>query len=489
MKTLAFDFGASSGRAILGIYENGALKTEEIHRFSNDPVEVNGTFYWDILRLFFEIKQSLTKCVNLGHADIDTIGIDTWGVDFGLLDEDGFLLENPVHYRDKRTENIEESLFRAYDKEKIYQRTGIQFLTINTLYQIFALKQQRPALLSRAKTLLFIPDLFAYFLTGEKVAEYTEASTSQFLDAEKRDYDFEMLEELGFDPAIFPKIVKPGAVIGMLSDDIVQEIGIAKAKVIAVATHDTASAIVAAPIKEGEHACYISSGTWSLIGAENKEPIINDKSFRAEITNEGGAEDTFCFLRNISGLWLIQETRRQWIREGCELSFKDIDKILETEISSNVFIDPNCQAFTPAGNMPGKICEFLKKTGQNHDLSKGQIVLCILESLALTYRYYIEALEDILGHSIDVIHIIGGGTKDKNLCAFTANATGKRVTAGPVEATALGNIMIQLIAAGELKNVAEARTIPTDVEEYLPQNTEQWNEKYRQYLKFKGFDL
>ncbi len=489
MKTLAFDFGASSGRAILGIYENGVLKTEEIHRFSNDPVEAGGTFYWDILRLFFEIKQSLTKCVNLGHPDIDTIGIDTWGVDFGLLDEDGYLLENPVHYRDKRTENIEKSLFQACAKETIYQRTGIQFLTINTLYQLFALKQQRPALLSRAKTLLFIPDLFAYFLTGEKVAEYTEASTSQFLKAEKRDYDFELLRQLGFDTEMFPKIVKPGTVIGHLKKELTDEIGIHPAKVVAVASHDTASAIVAAPIKKGEKSCYISSGTWSLLGAETTEPIINEKSFRSEITNEGGVEDTFCFLRNISGLWLIQETRRQWIREGCELSFKDIDKMLETETSADVFIDPNCPLFTPAGNMPGRISEFLKKTGQNPVKTKGQTILCILESLALTYRYYIEALEDILGHSIDVIHIIGGGTKDKNLCAFTANATGKRVTAGPVEATALGNIIMQLIAAGEIENVEEARKLPFDVEEYTPKDTERWDQKYQQFKKIKGFAL
>lgn len=486
MKVLAFDFGASSGRAILGIYENGEIRMEEIHRFSNDPVMVRGTFYWDILRLFHEIKQGISKCVAAGHKDIDSIGIDTWGVDFGLLDKDGKLLENPVCYRDKRTDGIKEKAFEVCGKENMYKAAGLQFNDFNTIFQLYSLKLQRPELLKRAETLLFIPDLLAYFLTGEKSAEYTIASTSQVLDAKKRDYDFEMLEKLGIKKEIMPKIVKPGTVKGKLSKDIADELGVSQIDVIASASHDTASAVAAAPIKKGDNSCFISCGTWSLLGAEINEPIINDVSFKEDFTNEGGVENTIRFLKNISGLWLLQETRRQWIREGENITFKDIDKMLETETSPDVFIDPTYGEFIFPGNMPERINAFLKKTNQPLPKTKGQTALCILESLALTYRYYIEALEKVLGSKIETIHIIGGGVKDANLCQFTANATGRKVTAGPVEATAIGNITVQLIAKGAVENIEAARKHLPDVKEYLPENTAKWAEKYEKYLKIRG---
>lgn len=485
MKVLAFDFGASSGRAIVATYENGTLKTEEVHRFSNDPVMVRGTFYWDILRLFHEIKQGISKCVAAGHGDVESIGIDTWGVDFGLLDENGVLLENPVNYRDARTVGVKEKAFEVCGKKNMYKAAGLQFNDFNTIFQLYSLKLQRPEILERAKTLLFIPDLLAYFLTGEKSVEYTIASTSQLLDAKKRDYDFEMLEKLGIKKEIMPKIVKPGTVKGKLSKDIAEELGVGRIDVIASASHDTASAVASAPIKKGESSCFISCGTWSLLGAELDEPIINDVSFAEDFTNEGGVENTIRFLKNISGLWLMQETRRQWIREGKDISFKDIDKMLETEQSADVFIDPTSEEFIAPGNMPKRINAFLERTGQNLPKSKGQTALCILESLALTYRYYIEALEKILGRKIDVIHIIGGGVKDVNLCKFTANATGKKVTAGPVEATAIGNINVQLIAKGAIKDIEEARSQIEDVKEYLPEDKDLWEKKYSEYMKLK----
>lgn len=485
MKVLAFDFGASSGRAILGIYENGKVSMEEIHRFSNDPVMVHGTFYWDILRLFHEIKQGISKCIAAGHKDIDSIGIDTWGVDFGLLDKDGKLLENPVNYRDKRTVGVKEKAFEICGKENMYKAAGLQFNDFNTIFQLYSLKLQRPEILNKAETLLFIPDLLAYFLTGEKSVEYTIASTSQLLDAKKRDYDFSMLEKLGIKKEIMPKIVKPGTIKGKLTKEIAEELGVERIDVIAAASHDTASAVASAPIRKGENSCFISCGTWSLLGAELSEPIINDESFREDFTNEGGVENTIRFLKNISGLWLLQETRRQWIREGENISFKDIDKMLETEKSADIFIDPTCETFTAPGNMPKRINEFLKKTNQILPSSKGQTALCILESLALTYRYYIEALEKVLGKKIDVIHIIGGGVKDINLCQFTANATGKKVTAGPVEATAIGNINIQLIAKGAIKDIESARAEISDMKEYYPKDTEKWSEKYNKYLTLK----
>ena len=485
MKVLAFDFGASSGRAIVATYENGKVTMEEVHRFSNDPVMVGGTFYWDILRLFHEIKQGISKCVAAGHKDIESIGIDTWGVDFGLLDKDGRLLENPVNYRDKRTVGVKEKAFEVCGKENMYKAAGLQFNDFNTIFQLYSLKLQRPELLERAETLLFIPDLLAYFLTGEKSVEYTIASTSELLDAKKRDYDFGMLEKLGIKKEIMPKIVKPGTVKGKLSADIAEELGIDRIDVIASASHDTASAVAAAPIKKGESSCFISCGTWSLLGAERDEPIINDVSFAEDFTNEGGVENTIRFLKNISGLWLMQETRRQWIREGEDISFKDIDKMLETEKSADVYIDPTRSEFVAPGNMPKRIDDFLIRTNQKIPASKGQTALCILESLALTYRYYIEALEKILGKKIDVIHIIGGGVKDVNLCKFTANATGKKVTAGPVEATAIGNISVQLIAKGAIKDIESARKQISDVKEYLPEDGDVWTEKYAKFLKIK----
>lgn len=485
MKVLAFDFGASSGRAIVAIYENGKVTMEEVHRFSNDPVMVGGTFYWDILRLFHEIKQGISKCVAAGHRDIESIGIDTWGVDFGLLDKDGRLLENPVNYRDKRTVGVKEKAFEVCGKENMYKAAGLQFNDFNTIFQLYSIKLQRPELLERAETLLFIPDLLAYFLTGEKSVEYTIASTSELLDAKKRDYDFGMLEKLGIKKEIMPKIVKPGTVKGKLSAEIAEELGIDRIDVIASASHDTASAVAAAPIKKGESSCFISCGTWSLLGAELDEPIINDVSFAEDFTNEGGVENTIRFLKNISGLWLMQETRRQWIREGEDISFKDIDKMLETEKSADVYIDPTRSEFVAPGNMPKRIDDFLIRTNQKTPESKGQTALCILESLALTYRYYIEALEKILGRKIDVIHIIGGGVKDVNLCKFTANATGKKVTAGPVEATAIGNISVQLIAKGAIKDIESARKQISDVKEYLPEDAGIWAEKYAKFLKIK----
>lgn len=483
MKVLAFDFGASSGRAILGIYENGKLSLEEIHRFSNDPVMVHGTFYWDILRLFFEIKQGITKCVASGNADISSIAIDTWGVDFGLLDENGKLLENPVNYRDIRTDGMVEKVLEKIPYEELYARTGIETMKINTLFQLYSLTLNRPELLKRAKTLLFTPDLLAYFLTGKISVEYTIASTSQMLNAEKRDWDRELLAKLGIDESILPEIVMPGTVRGTILPEISEELGIGPVKIISGTSHDTASAIVAAPIKKDEKSCYISCGTWSLLGAELDRPLLSRESCEEAFTNEGGYGGTIRFLKNISGLWLLQETRRQWIREGENISFKDIDKMLETELSADVYIDPVSDEFSAPGDMPERINAYLRRTGQRLPKTKGQTALCILESLALTYRAYIESLEKILGYSLETVHIIGGGVKDENLCRFTANATGKTVTAGPVEATAIGNIAVQLIAGGEIKDVEQARGLLDAVKTYKPENTAEWNRKYEDYLR------
>lgn len=488
IKSLAFDFGASSGRAILGKYENSYLKMEEIHRFSNDPVMINGTLYWDILRLFYEIKQGLTKCVTSGNKDIETIAIDTWGVDFALLDEKDNLISNPVHYRDARTEGVPDKFFELMTRKELYKKTGIEIMSINTLFQLYSLKMNHPEMLSRAKTLLFTPDLLSFFLTGNKSVEYTISSTSQMLNANTMKFDDEILDLIGLKQSQLPRIIMPGSVKGLLRKEICEELGIDQAKVIATASHDTQSAITSTPIDKTKRSCFISCGTWSLLGAELDKPVINEKTYAGNFTNEGGVFGTFSFMKNISGLWILQETRRQWNREGNDISFKDIDKMLLTEKSAEIFIDPDYSKFGQPGNMPKVISDFLSMTGQNQPRSKGQQAICILESLALTYRYYIEMLEKMLGYEIEIVHLIGGGVKDKNLCRYTANATGKKIVVGPVEATATGNILLQLYGAGAITSLEQARKIKTDemIETIYPEDKDIWDKKYDKYLKIKG---
>lgn len=485
-KVLAFDFGASSGRAVLGVFEDGKLSMEEIYRFSNDPVMVNGTFYWDALRLFFEIKQGIQRCVNSGNADISSIGIDTWGVDFGLIDKYGKLVENPVHYRDSRTAGMMQEVCELAGKDNIYSRTGIEFIDINTINHLYSLKKNRPEVLQRAARLLFTPDLFAYMLTGNMNVEYTIASTSQLLNAATRDWDDDIISKLGFDRSLFGKVNPPGTVVGKLLPELADELGIGRVDVVSVAGHDTASAVAAAPIAAGESGCFISCGTWSLLGAELNAPLINEESFKQNFSNEGGYGGTIRFLKNIPGLWILQELRRQWVRRGENISFKDIDHMLETETSAEVFIDPDYAPFGKPGSMEEKIDDFLKRTSQRLPDTKGRYALCILESLAMTYRYYIENLEKLIGRRIDVVHIIGGGVKDANLCRFTAEVTGRKVTAGPVEATAMGNIAVQLIAGGAISDIAQARALSTDYKIYEPDRTEEWQAKYDRYLSVKG---
>ena len=358
-RVLAFDFGASSGRAMLGTYEDGQIRLKEIHRFSNDPVIVNGTMYWDVLRLFHEIKQGILKAKQEGG--FDSIGIDTWGVDFGLLDEDGYLLENPVHYRDSRTEGMLQESFKRIPKKRFYEITGNQFMEINTAFQLLSLKLKRPTLLNRAKRMLFMPDLLNFMLTGQQKTEYSIASTSQLLDAGKGTWSKEVIDALGLPGDIFTEIVPSGTKVGCLSPAICEELGVESADVIAVAGHDTQCALVAVPAKQDDF-IFISCGTWSLFGTELEQPLINEKSERYNITNEGGYGKKASFLKNIIGLWLIQESRRQWIREGEELGFGDLEEMAKESIeqTGNTYpslIDPDAPEFVPAGNVPRRIQE------------------------------------------------------------------------------------------------------------------------------------
>jgi len=485
---LAFDFGASSGRAILGIFDGNKLITEELHRFSNDPVNVRGNFYWDILRLFHEIKQGIIKCVNVGHKDIDSIGIDTWGVDYGLLDERGNLLGNPYHYRDTRTDGIMEEVFKIIPKGELYQKTGIQFMKFNTIFQLYSTKLNTPSMLDQAKTLLFIPDLLNYFLTGVKVTEYSIASTSQLLDPQTRTWSDEILDKLELPRQMLTDIVPSGTIIGKLSKTLAQELGIGEVNVVASASHDTASAVTAVPAANRDYV-YISSGTWSLMGVEADEPIINEMSSQLAFTNEGGVSNKIRFLKNIMGLWLVQECKRQWNKEGDNCSFAELEKLAREAKPFVSFVDPDDDSFMTPGNMPEKIRAFCKKTNQPVPESKGEVIRCVLQSLALKYRKTVESLEQILGKELPVVHMVGGGIKDTLLCQFTANATGKKVIAGPVEATSIGNLMTQAMALGKINSLQEIRQVVKNsvaTTEYLPENIEQWNQAYDRFCSFCG---
>ena len=482
-RVLAFDFGASSGRAILGIYDGKSITLKEVHRFSNDPVEVNGTVYWDVLRLFYEIKQGILNAK--ADGGFDSIGIDTWGVDFGLLDSEGRLLENPVHYRDKRTQGLVEDSYNLLPKERFYDLTGIQFMELNTVFQLYSLSKNRPELLERADSLLFMPDLLGYMLTGEKATEYSIATTSQLVDIKTGSWCGEIFEKLGIPKRLMGEISMPGTKRRKLSKAICEELGVPAADVISVCGHDTQSAITAVPSSEKNFA-FLSSGTWSLFGTELDAPIVNSASLEMNITNEGGCEGKTGFLKNIIGLWLIQESRRQWAREGTKYSYAELEKLALDVEPFRCFIDPDAPEFVPMGDIPGRVKEFCRKTGQYVPETPGEIMRCIYESLAMKYRQTFGKIKACTGLDYPCLHVIGGGVKDGLLCRMTASSCGVPVKAGPIEATVLGNIAVQLLAHGCVSTVAEARALIAESEtvtEYLPESTAEWSKAYENFSK------
>ncbi len=485
-KVLAFDFGASSGRAMLFTFDGKKLEIEEMHRFSNDPVMINGSYHWDVLRLFFEIKKGISKTLNAGHKDIEAIGIDTWGVDYGLFDENGKLLGNPHHYRDERTNGMIELADKKVGKKYIFDQTGIQFNFFNTLFQLMAAKEQKDSTLPMAKKLLFVPDIFNYFLTGVMKNEYTEASTSMMLNPHTKKWNKELLDKLEIPSDILCDIIEPGTVLGELSDDICEELGCPKIPVIAVGSHDTASAVASVPVTEDYSYAYISTGTWALMGAELDAPSVTEHSFKYDFTNEGGVCGKIRFLKNIMGLWIIQECRRQWEREGKELSFDDLENAAWGAAPFESFIDPDYHDFATPGNMPQKIRNFCEKTGQKIPQTEGEVIRCAAQSLAMKCRMVADALEDVQGKKLEAVHMLGGGIKDTMVTSFVSNATGKRVIAGPVEATSTGNAVLQLMALGKISSLTEARTIIRDsfpIKVYEPQDSEEWNAAYEQFKK------
>lgn len=458
MKVLAFDFGASSGRAILGSLENGKLILEEVHRFDNEPVSINDGFYWDLPRLFHEVKQGIRK---VKDVDFVSIGVDTWGVDYALIAKNGKILANPYNYRDARTNQIPDKIREIISDKDLYLTSGIQAMNFNTINQLYAHKEQEGDVYDIADKFVMMPELFGYLLTGRIYAEKSEASTTALLNPYTKEWNFELIDKVGLKRSLFPELVDAGTKVGVLRDDICEEIGIEPKTVVAVAGHDTASAVAAVPASE-ESFVYISCGTWSLFGTELKSPCITEKSAELDITNETGFDNTTRFLKNIIGLWIIQETRRQFRRDGKEYSFGDMEIMAREAEPFKCFIDPDDPVFVPPGNQAQRIKDFCKKTGQRIPETDGEIVRCIYESLAMKYKYTFESLKECTSNDFKAIHMVGGGTQAQLLCQMTSDATGTPVIAGPVEATAAGNIAVQLIAAGEIKDLKEARRIIAD---------------------------
>ncbi len=483
-KYLAFDLGASSGRGIIATLANGKISLREMNRFYNGMTNIHGSLFWDMYRLYDDIKRGIIACVNEGEKP-DCIALDTWGVDYGLFGEDGNLLGVPYAYRDHRTDTAIQEVFEVMPKEKLYELTGIQFQQFNTVFQLWAAKRDKLPIMSLAKDLLFIPDIIDYFLTGVKKAEFTFATTSQLYNPHKGGWEKEIFDTLGLPFEIMQDIVAPGTVIGELTGKVCDETGIDAVKVAAVASHDTGSAIVAIPASNDNFA-YISSGTWSLMGIETKIPVISSKSLEYNITNEGGVENTFRVLKNIMGMWLIQECKRIWGNQGKDYSYPELVEMAEKSTPFKIILDPDDKSFYNPDDMTVAIADFCKKTNQPVPESPGDFARCIYDSLALKYRYTLDQLREVSDKQIDKIHIIGGGSQNELLCQFTANASGMPVVAGPAEGTAIGNIMVQAMALGHVKSLGEARQIiqnSFEFKQYEPQDITEWKGAYETFLK------
>ena len=457
MKSLAIDLGATSGRVMLGELEEGVLTLGELHRFANTPVQLPTGLYWDTLRLFHEIRRGLGIAGRERRLQIDAIGVDTWGVDFALLGEDGALVDNPHHYRDARNAGVPAKTFQEVKKEEIFEATGVQFMQINSLYQWYAMKLAGSPALKVAKSLLFMPDLFNYWLTGVARAERTIASTSQFYDPRQRGFATDMLGKLGLDASILAAIVDPGTELGPLLPDVAEFSGLGAVPVYASGGHDTADAVVAVPAQSNRDWCFISSGTWSLMGVELDEPVIDAATLAENFTNEAGACGKIRFLRNIAGMWLLEECRAAWALEGHNFTYEELMESAEAAKPRTAVIDPD--AFLEPGRMPQRIAEFCKKSGQRVPSDPGEMTRVILESLAERYKTVLGSIEKLTHRKIRVIHIVGGGAQNRLLNQLAADITGRLVIAGPVEATAIGNVLIQAMGAGVVRDLEEAREI------------------------------
>lgn len=488
---LAIDLGASSGRGIIGRFDGSRISLEETHRFQNGPVNVTGRMYWDILGIYSNIRQAIQRAS--AECELASIGIDTWGVDYGIIGKDGRLLSNPCHYRDSRTDDILQYTDKLMTADEIYRATGIQTMNFNTVFQLAADMRDNPHIFSAdavsgsGNKILFIPDLLNYFLTGVMATEYTIASTGAVLDPYTQKYSDTVLDGLGIPKDIFcGEPVMPGTVLGRLNDTDISES--CQAKVVTVASHDTASAVLSVPTSS-DRAVYISSGTWSLMGTELSAPLINDQTRRLNYTNEGGVGGTIRFLKNIMGLWILQECRRRWVAEGHEYSFRELTKLAaKSDIKPFAsIINPDLRIFASPGNMPQRIRDYCRRTGQTVPQTVGETVRCVIDSLALCYRYTAENLSALTGIKPDGINIVGGGCQNGLLSQITADASGLPVTAGPIEATSVGNILSQLISDGEVSGIKEARQLVAEsfeMQKYEPGKISESSDADASYEKF-----
>lgn len=490
---LAVDLGASSGRVVAGLFDGAKLTLEEVYRFDNGGASLAGRMQWDLLNQWSHIQRGLLAGGKLYRGQVASIGVDTWGVDFGLLGRGDELLGNPYHYRDVRTAGIFEKAFAIVPREEIFSQTGLQFMEFNTLYQLLAMKLGNSPLLDVAESFLMMPDLFHWLLTGEKGNEFTDSSTTQFYNPKTKSWAHDLLSKFGIPTSMFGPLLQPGTTLGPLRKEIAEETGLADVQVVLPGTHDTASAVMAVPAasKPGEQPnwCYISSGTWSLMGVETPEPVINDRCYQLNFTNEGGVGGTTRVLKNIAGLWLVQECRRVWKQNGHEYGWEELTRRAGEAMPLASLINPDDASFTAPKDMPAAIRDYCSRTGQPVPETEGAVIRCALESLALRYRMVLGYLEELVGGRLDTIHIVGGGTQNRLLNQMAADACNRRVVAGPVEATAIGNVMMQAVASGAVASIAQAREViktSFPVQSYAPKHPAFWNEPYERFKKLLG---
>ena len=489
---LAVDMGASSGRHVVGRFDGRKITLEEVYRFENGAVDVGGSLHWDLLGQWSHVLAGLRTAGARVDDRIESIGVDTWGVDFGLLGKDDVLLGNPYHYRDSRTDGMMDQAMSVVPREEIFGHSGLQFMQFNTLYQLFAMKRAGSPLLDVARTFLMIPDLFHWLLTERKCNEFTNATTTQFYDPVKGGWATELLEKLELPTGLLADISPPGTNLGPLRPNVAADTGLS-ANVVLPGTHDTASAVMAVPAASRPGArpdwCYVSLGTWALMGVESPQPVVNDKVMELNFTNEGGVGDTIRLLKNICGLWLVQECRRTWNQTGRSWDWEDLNRLSAAAKPLVSFIDPDAADFMAPKDMPRAIREFAQRTGQTVPEDEGAVLRCALESIALKIRHVLGMCEELAGGRIETIHVVGGGTQNQQLCQAAADACGRRVVAGPIEATAIGNLMMQAVAAGDVASIAEAREVIREsfsVKEYEPQDTAVWDEAYERFLGIIG---
>ncbi len=477
---LAIDLGAESGRAIVGTFDGGRLSLREAHRFPNTGVRRGGGIHWDMPALFDEVRRGISAAASLFGDNLVSVGVDTWGMDYGLLDEEGELMGLPYQYRDSRTAGIRDSVLERLGKDFLYEQTGIQHLEINTLYQLLA---EPPERLVDTSRLLFIPDLLHYWLTGMESTERTFASTSQLYDVRNRDWAYTLLDAVGLPSHMLGEILDAGESLGPLLPEVAKETGARGVNMVLPGTHDTASAVAATPGGEDAWA-FLSSGTWSLLGIETSGPVMNERAKEFELGNEVGVLGTVRPLKNISGLWLIQQCRATWEAQGHVYSYADLTRMAGEAAPFSAIIDPDNASFLSAGDMPARVASFCASTGQAAPSTRGEVVRTVLESLALRYRMALEAIEGITGNRIDTLHIVGGGAQNRLLNQFTANAVGRPVVVGPVEATGAGNVLMQMVADGEIASLAEGREIirrSFELSTYSPLETDEWGGAYERF--------